>query len=193
MIARSTGDQLAPAHYDRIVPASPTPADDGGPAPAPLDLVQSLANTLGAGPGRDPLAARDDAAGWLRAAALLPAGTGLSNSEHSALLRLRESIRNVLAAHAGDQHDDAAAERLTRALADGRVVVTVGPAGAIRLASAARASYSGLVAVVAVAIAESAAAGTWLRLKSCRAPDCGTVFYDDSAGAAATRCAAHAA
>ncbi len=105
---------------------------------------------------------------------------------------MRDSIRDVLAAHAGGREDAAAAARLTRALADGRLVVTVDPASAVRLASAARASYPNLVAAVAIAIAGSAAAGTWPRLKSCRVPGCGLAFYDDSDRAAA-RCAAHSA
>jgi predicted RNA-binding Zn ribbon-like protein len=174
------------------VPAPETPAG-GDLAPAPLHVVQSLANTLRAKPDGDPLRTREEAAAWLRAAALLPADSGLSNSEHAALLRLRESVRDVLAAHADGRQDPAAADRLTRALADGRVVVTVDPASAVHLASAARASYPHLVAAIAVAIAESAAAGTWLRLKSCPAPDCGLAFYDGSASSSATRCAAHAA
>lgn len=172
--------------------APETTADGGIPAPAPLDLVQSLANTLGADPGKDQLRTRDDAAVWLRAAALLPAQARIGNSDHNALLRLRESLRDVLAAHTNGHQDAAAAALLTRALADGRIVVTVDPVNGVGLASAARASYSGVVAELAVAIAESANAGTWPRLKSCSAAGCGVAFYDGSAAAAATRCAAHA-
>lgn len=175
------------------MPAAETSADGGNAAPAPLDRIQSLASTLGAGSDTDLLRTREDAAGWLHAMALLPAEAGLSNSEHGALLRLRESLRDVLAAHTGGHRDAAAAERLSRALTDGRVIVTVDEASAVRLASAARASYSGLVAVLAIAIAESAAAGTWPRLKLCPAPGCGVAFYDASGPGAATRCAAHAA
>jgi predicted RNA-binding Zn ribbon-like protein len=173
--------------------ADPETANGGTPAPPPLDLLQSLANTLSADPGTDQLLTREDAAVWLRAAELLPAQARLGSSDHTALLRLRESLRGVLAAHTDGRQDAAAAEGLTRALADGRIVVTVDPANRVGLASAARASYSGLVAVLAVAIADSANAGTWLRLKACSAADCGVAFYDDSAAAAATRCAAHAA
>jgi len=168
-------------------------ADGGSPAPAPLHVVQSLANTLAAEPGDDQLRTRDEAAAWLRTAALLPAESGLSTSEHAALSRLRDSVRDVLAAHTGGRQDAAAAERLTRALADGRVVVTVDQESAVHLASAARSSYPSLVAAIAVAIAESAAAGTWPRLKSCLAPGCGVAFYDGSAAGTATRCPAHAA
>ena len=130
-------------------------------ASGPLRLVQSFADTLRDDPDADLLSTREEAAAWLRGAALLPAKAGLSNSEHAALLRLRESVRDVLAAHADGREDAEAAARLTRALAEGRLVVTVDAASAVRLASAARASYPSVVAAVAVAIAESAAAGTW--------------------------------
>ena len=125
----------------------------------PLQLIQAFANTLGASPDADQLGTREQAPDWLRAAGLLPAEAGLSNSEYAALLRLRESIRDVLAAHTGGREDVAAAARLTRALADGRLVLTVDPASAVQLASAARASYPNLVAVVAIAIAGAAASG----------------------------------
>jgi hypothetical protein len=91
----------------------------------------------------------------------LPAEAGLSNSEHAALIRLRDSIRDVLTAHADGRQDAAAAGRLTKALADGRLVLTVDAAGRPQLASAARASYPNLVAEVAVAIAAAAADGDW--------------------------------
>jgi len=59
----------------------------------PLQLIQVFASTPGASPDADQLGTREEAAGWLRTAGLLPAEAGLSNSEHAALLRLRESIR----------------------------------------------------------------------------------------------------
>jgi len=61
----------------------------------------------------------------------------------------------------------------------------------VRLASAARASYPNIVAAVAIAIADSAAAGTWRRLKMCSDPQCGQACYDDSAAADARACAEH--
>src|SRR5205085_1037245 len=109
------------------------------PAPGQLRLVQSFANTHGADPDMDPLRTREEAAAWLRTAELLPAEAGLTNSEHSALLRLRESVSEVLAAHTEGREDAEAAARLTKALMDGRLVLTVDPASTVRLSSAARA------------------------------------------------------
>ena len=132
-------------------------------APGPLGLVQSFASTLSREAGTDLLGTREGAAAWLHAAALLPAEAGLSNSEHAALLRLREAVRDVLAAQADGREDPEAATRLTKALAEGRLVVTVDSASTVRLVSAARAAYPSVVAAIAVAIADSAAAGSWLR------------------------------
>jgi Putative stress-induced transcription regulator len=126
-------------------------------AAGPPHLIQSFANTIST---VDLLRSREEAITWLRAAGLLPAEASLTNSEHAALLRLREAVRDVLAAHADGREDADAAARLTRALAEGRLVVTVDPTGTVRLASAARASYPSVVAAIAVAIADSAA-GTW--------------------------------
>lgn len=125
----------------------------------PQNLIQSLADT--ALPSEDLLGDRDDAAAWLRTARLLPPDAGLSSSEHNALLRLRDALRDVMAARANAladpnaRSDADAAIRLTRALADGRLVVTVDPAGTSGLASSARASYSNLVASIAIAVAEA--------------------------------------
>jgi hypothetical protein len=117
------------------------------------ELLNALADPAASGP--DPLGTREDAVPWLRTAGLLPADAALSNSEHGALLRLRDALRDTLAVRAGGGASTDAAERLTRALADGRLVVTVSPAGAAGLASSARASYSNLVAAVAIAVAQA--------------------------------------
>lgn len=163
------------------------------PAPGPLRLVQSFVNTLSAEPDADLLANREEAAAWLRAAALLPAEAGLSGAEHAALLRLREAVRDTLAAHTDGREDPEAAARLTRALAEGRLVVTVDATSMVQLASAARASYPSVVAAIAVAIAEAAAAGTWLRLKACSGSACGQACYDNSAASGAQGCDTHVA
>jgi predicted RNA-binding Zn ribbon-like protein len=162
------------------------------PDPDSSALILSFANTWSPESARDLLGTREQADDWLRRAALLPEGTRLTGSEHSALLRLRDSLRDLLAAHTDGRDDTEAAARLTRGLADGRLVLTVDSASEVGLASAARASYSGVVASIAVAVADSAVSGAWLRLKSCSAPGCGQAFLDSSAASAGRECPAHA-
>ena len=128
----------------------PTPSSDS----AGHTLLASLAGTV-AGDGTDLLADRDESVSWLRAAGLLPGDAVISNGEHAALLRLRDALRAVLDARASGMAAPDAAARLTRALADGRLVVSVSPAGKAALASSARASYSNLVAAIAIAVAEA--------------------------------------
>jgi hypothetical protein len=118
------------------------------------NLLRLLAGTAAAD-GADLLDTRESAVPWLRTAGLLPGDAALSGSEHGALLRLRDSLRDVLAARAAGGTDSDAAARLERALADGRLVVTVAPDGSTGLASSARASYSNLVAAVAIAVAQA--------------------------------------
>lgn len=123
-------------------------------------MVRSLAATVSATTDTDPLATRDSAAAWLQEAGLLPEDAGLTGSEHAALLRLRDALRDVLAARAAGRADPDAAARLTRALADGRLVVTLAEDGSVKLASSARSVYPSVVAAIAVAIAESSTSGT---------------------------------
>jgi hypothetical protein len=128
-------------------------------------LLQSFAATVAAGPdpgNADVLATRERAIPWLRAQGLMPADAVLTGSEHGALLRLRDALRAALAAHAaGRDTPPEIAAQLTRALADGRLVVTITDAGSVKLATAARSAYPSIVAAIAVAIAEAGAAGAW--------------------------------
>jgi len=117
-------------------------------------LLGALAATVTAD-GTDLIGTREEAVPWLRAAGLLPGDAIISGSEHGALLRLRDALRDVTAARTSGAADPDATARLTRALADGRLVVTVSPAGAAALASSARASYSNAVAAIAIAVAEA--------------------------------------
>ena len=127
---------------------NPSVSPDAGPG-----LLASLAATVTTD-DRDLLGTREDAVPWLRAAGLLPDDAVISNSEHGALLRLRDALREVMDARAAGMAAPDTAARLTRALADGRLVVTVTSAGKAVLASSARASYSNVVAAIAIAVAE---------------------------------------
>lgn len=168
---------LAPAEQARYY-RTVTTLDHSVAAGSPLRLLHTFAGTLTGGPGSsDVLATRETAIPWLRAAGLMPADAVLSGSEHGALLRLRDALRENLAArasggrppvppagHASGSVDPEATARLTKALADGRLVVTIEPAdGSVKLATAARSVYPSIVAAIAVSIAEADAAGTWLQ------------------------------
>jgi predicted RNA-binding Zn ribbon-like protein len=164
--------------------------DPGSRAPAPgsLRLIQVLVNTLNLERDRDLLGTAADAARWLAAAALLPGEAKLTAAEHRALLELREAIRLVLWSHTFGRDDAEAASRLTLALAPCRLTVSIDPAGQARLAAADRDPLPRAIGAVAIAVAESGAAGTWPRLKSCPGHLCGWAFYDRSASGRSRWC-----
>jgi predicted RNA-binding Zn ribbon-like protein len=164
--------------------------DPGSRAPAPgsLRLIQALVNTLSVEAERDLLGTAAEAAGWLQAAGLLPAGSPLTSAEHRAVVEVREAIRQVLATHTAGREDAAAARRLTWALACCRLTPAIDPAGGVRLVSADHEPVARAIGGVAIAIAEAGAAGTWARLKSCPGHLCGWAFYDRSASARARWC-----
>lgn len=169
----------------------PTAGNDPGaraPAPGSLRLVQALVNTLNGETDRDLLGTAADAARWLTAARLMPAGSRLTGAEHGALLELREAIRHVLSGHTERRQDPEAASRLTMALAACRLTLTVDTAGGARLVSADQDPFSRVIGGVAVAIAEAAATGTWARLKCCPGHRCGWAFYDRSASGRSRWC-----
>jgi hypothetical protein len=148
-IAAMTGP-VALSRYDLSV----TDQTPSATTMAPHALLQSLAETARPG-GIDPLGTREDAVPWLRSAGLLPDDAVISGSEYNALIRLRDALRETLLARAAGTPDEDGAARLTRALADGRLVVTITQAGTARLASSARAPYSNAVAAIAIAVAEA--------------------------------------
>jgi hypothetical protein len=119
-----------------------------------LALIQSFADT-------GELETREQAVSWLRERELLAADAGLMNSEYNALVRLQRALNDVLKAHAEGREDADAATRLTKGLADGRLVATVDATATVELTTAARASYPTIVAALAVAIARAAAANRW--------------------------------
>jgi predicted RNA-binding Zn ribbon-like protein len=169
----------------------PTAGQDPGsraPAPGSLRLVQALVNTLNAETDRDLLGTAAEAARWLTVARLMPADSRLTGAEHRALTELREAIRQVLGGHTDRRHDPEAASRLTLALASCRLTLTVDPTGSARLVSADHDPFSRVIGGVAMAIAEAAATGTWVRLKCCPGQRCGWAFYDRSASSRSRWC-----
>jgi hypothetical protein len=151
------------ARYDRIVTASDLTTSGSALSgntsseitpSGQFTLVQSFALTGAADPdGGDILATRETAVPWLVAAGLMPSGASLTGSEHGALLRLRDAIAEYLTPGRAANPDLAA--RLTRALSDGRLVVTIADGGAVRLHTAARSVYPSIVAALAAALSDA--------------------------------------
>jgi predicted RNA-binding Zn ribbon-like protein len=153
-----------------------------------LRLVQALVNTLNAETGQDLLATEAEATRWLTAAGSLHHQAEFTAAEQAALVNVREAIRGVLSANTSRREDPAAASRLTLALTSCRLGVTIQPGGTVALVSADHDRFARVIGTIAIAIAESAAAGTWTRLKSCPGELCGWAFYDRSGAGRSVWC-----
>ncbi|TDD62263.1 zf-CGNR multi-domain protein [Actinomadura darangshiensis] len=144
----------------------------------PALLLTDFVNTLNIDSATDGLTTPDDLAGWLAGRGLAPGGARAGDADLRAAIALREGLREAMSAHHGPQtadlpaalEDALAALPLRVALTGERpVLVPLDPPGA----------PAGL-ARVAAAIMETAAAGTWPRLKVCQEGTCRWAFLDTS-------------
>lgn len=160
-------------------------SEDIGQAPGELAKVQAFVNTLDIEQGTDELAAPAALDDWLRRAGLAaeprrPSGP----ADLAAAVELREALRDVLGSHvthrpSGPGTVGLAAARLDTAAAAMQARLGADAGGRVVLAPAGSGSRGGLTRLLLIA-AESAASGTWARLKVCSADDCRWAFYDRS-------------
>jgi predicted RNA-binding Zn ribbon-like protein len=149
-------------------------------APGRLEVVRRFVNTRDVEAGTDAMASPEALAGWLVDAGLLAPGEAAGPANLVAARRLREALREALAAnHDGRPLTDDVLRALndaTRA-AEISVALTPGPGWAHRPAAPGIAGALGAILVVAL---EAMSAGTWRRLKVCVNDDCRWAFYDNS-------------
>jgi predicted RNA-binding Zn ribbon-like protein len=179
---------------DRQPAAGPPEQAAGPPAAGMLRLMEELINTRSIEAGRDEIATPGLLASWLRDRRLLPAGVPVTADEHDRAVRIREGLRELIAAKnaAPAAADNAQAGRLPRRDVDGSALTKLaGLARRLplvldvdgsqpRLMPLSRGTADTVLASLLGAIAESVASGTWDRLKICRNPDCRWAYYDHS-------------
>jgi predicted RNA-binding Zn ribbon-like protein len=157
-------------------------------APQPLEVVRDLVNSWDRENGTDEFANPAGGMAWFARHALLPASSALTDVEVHRIVRLRESFRAVLVAHAtGDVADPGAVLVLDVEASNGQVSLGFDTDGVPTLRPAAGGldgALGRLVATVALAVLD----GTWRRLKSCANPECGWAFYDHSRNRSGTWC-----
>jgi len=158
------------------IPTYPQP-DGRQPAPGRLAILQDFVNAhFAEAPEADRDRPVEPLSAWL-AHHRLPYRGSLSRRETAALLGARDALRSLLEAHHGGQRLRPAELRDINALA-GRSPLRLefDAIGAPTMAPADGEAVAALLAIVG----EAAAAGTWARLKICRADDCRWAFYDAS-------------
>ena len=139
-----------------------------------IELVRAFVNTLDREDGVDVL----DRA-WLEERGLLARGEEADAEEVRRLVRVREAVRELLAAHAGARVDLVqAASELDRAAAHVGLRIRFRPDGTTAVEPGAESDQA--LGSVLAAIAEATASPEWTRLKACRREDCRWAFVDES-------------
>ncbi|HUH06816.1 MAG TPA: CGNR zinc finger domain-containing protein [Egibacteraceae bacterium] len=149
---------------------------------APLDgaeLVRAFSNTLDAEDRTDQLPDTQALVKWLRERDLVDAKAAAAPADLELALELRAALRGALLAHHDDADDPASLLRLNEVAAQLPLRASFAPGRGPALA-ASGAGVGGALATVMAAIVESAADGSWRRLKICPADDCQWTFYDQS-------------
>jgi predicted RNA-binding Zn ribbon-like protein len=149
------------------------------PAPGRLAQVQQFVNTVDLGDGTDELAEPEHLRAWLAERELLDAGERLGAADVQRAAEVREALRALLHANAGEALDAEAVATLNRAARNARLRVRFGGDGHAGLepdAAGVEQALARLLAIVYGATVE----GTWSRLKACRNDECQWAFYDHS-------------
>lgn len=146
-------------------------------APGELELVRAFVNTLDVESGEDALAAPGALELWLAERGLLSRGVAARPAEARRALAVREALRSLLAANNGGRPDGGAARVLDSAAGRAGLSLRFAPEGSAGLQPRAG-GVDGAVGWLLAIVADAMAAGSWARLKACRAEGCRWVFYD---------------
>jgi predicted RNA-binding Zn ribbon-like protein len=148
-------------------------------APPGLGVVEAFVNTNDVEAGEDELMSPDLLKAWLGENGLLGAEAEVGGADLVRAREVREGLRALLAANAGEAIDARVVEGLNRIAADVRLLVTFGADGSAGLAPGA-AGVDGAIARILAAVYTAMADGTWPRLKACLNDTCRWAFYDRS-------------
>jgi predicted RNA-binding Zn ribbon-like protein len=144
------------------------------------ELIRDFVNTLHKDPRGDEesLVAPEDLAEWLNGRGLL-AEKRATPAELRRAVELREAFRQLLLTNNGEQLDvHPACTVLSGITRRGKVELEF--TNAIPALVPAATGVDGALGALVVAMQQSVAAGTWHRLKACRARDCEWAFIDEA-------------
>jgi predicted RNA-binding Zn ribbon-like protein len=163
--------------------AAPTPPATAEasrpPAPEPLELVREFVNTWDVESGADELADVPATRTWLVDHGLLDDGARLTSRDRDLVVEVRESLRAMLLANNGVPLAPDVIDTLNAVASGAPLEARFDPEGTIGVTGRGRGVDGALGRLLAVVV-QSAADGTWSRLKACREDECHWAFYDRS-------------
>jgi predicted RNA-binding Zn ribbon-like protein len=149
------------------------------PAEQRLEIVRSFVNTVELDePGSDSLGSAEGLSSWIAEHGLGPSKMPVDETDIARAVALREALRNLLSANAGEK-DDAEAWEVLNAQALRSPLRFQASHGEVSLDCCAEGVDDALGAILAT-IYRAISDGTWRRLKACRRHTCRWAFYDRS-------------
>jgi predicted RNA-binding Zn ribbon-like protein len=149
------------------------------PAPGRLAQVQEFVNSVDFEDGEDQLSDPEALRAWLAGRGLLDPGEHLGAADLQRATEVREALRALLHANAGEPIDAEAVATLDRAARNARLLVRFAGDGRASLEPDAAGVEQALARLLAI-VYSSMEEGTWSRLKACRNDECRWAFYDHS-------------
>jgi predicted RNA-binding Zn ribbon-like protein len=146
------------------------------PAPGTLHLVQRFINSTEMPDGVDQLRTVPLATEWLHDA--IGVWLKLSEKDRDRLIATRESLRDLLEAHTGENVDPAVTVRLQKLLGRAALRPILSADGAALAVDCA--GVNQFLGMISTAIVEATLMGTWSRFKVCRSETCRWAYYDHS-------------
>lgn len=146
----------------------------------PALLLRDFVNTFNVEPAEDRIPTPERLTAWLAERGLVPDGAEATETDLATAVALREGLRDALAAH----HRAAEAPELPEGLDDAlaalplRLTLTGERPALVPIDPPATAAAG--LALIAAAISDAAADGTWQRLKVCQEDTCRWAFLDTS-------------
>jgi CGNR zinc finger/Putative stress-induced transcription regulator len=157
------------------------------PAPGPLLLVQSFANTLDVEEASDLLADADAARPWLEDAGLLTPEAELDDRDLELARRVRDDFRAMLGANNGvPLHGEL--EGVAALARDRHLMVEFARTGGIEVVAPSSGELGDGLLRLLLAARDAQRDGTWSRLRLCANDECRWAFYDSSRNRSGTWC-----
>jgi predicted RNA-binding Zn ribbon-like protein len=154
------------------------------PAPGTLRLVQRFINSSELLDGVDQLRTVPLATEWLHEA--IGVWLKLSEKDRDRLVATRESLRDLLEAHNGENVDPAVTVRLQKLLGRAPLRPILSADGAALAVDCA--GVNQFLGMISTAIVEATLMDTWSRFKICRSETCRWAYYDHSKNGSSCWC-----
>ncbi len=154
-----------------------------------VDLLVEFVNTRDVEERTDALADPAALPAWIAEHTEIEVGPNgsIDPRAHGRLLELREALRGLLRANAGEGDDELDLSPLSEAAAASRYSAALAPDGRVCI-NADGETVEALEARLLLAMELVQLLGAWPRLKACGADDCQWAFYDTSRNRSRTWC-----